>query len=92
MALDIDIPPVEGQDFSYEFQLWLTSFYQTLTEFMSSNGIFLPVLTTVQRDKILVSSHPDQVVSPVQGQMIWNSTLKVPQVWNGTTWKTFTIV
>lgn len=78
MALDIDRPPVEGQEFSYEFQLWLTSFYQTLTEFMGASGLNLPNLSTKDRDAL----------QNVQlGKLIYNTTDSEFQVFKAGTWR-----
>lgn len=90
MSLDIDRPPVDESpikmigpnqfEWSDNMKLWLTSFYQTLTTFISANGIFLPILTTLQRNAL---------INPQLGQMIYNSDVNAPQIWQGS-WKTFT--
>lgn len=55
----------------------------TLQTYLSQNGIFLPIMTTEQRDKLLTHQ---------EGQMIYNSTLVAPQIWQSGAWKTFTTV
>jgi len=41
---------------------FLSTFMQTLQGYLSKNGIFIPQLTTAQRDAL---------ISPVEGQMIY---------------------
>lgn len=60
---------------------WLSTFFETLVQYLSETGIFLPVLTTAQRDDIQ---------TPKNGQMIYNSTAAAPQIYQGGVWRTFT--
>ena len=46
----------------------ISTFYQNLIGYLSSTGIFLPVLTTTQRN---------QIQSPQEGQMIYTSNTTV---------------
>lgn len=55
--------------------IWVNSistFYQNLIGYLTSNGIFMPQLTTIQRDSLK---------SPINGQMIYNTTTNEVQVW-----------
>ncbi len=54
------------------FQSFLATFIETLQEYMSQNGIFVPKLTQAQRDEIQ---------NPVIGQFIFNTTLGALQVY-----------
>ena len=72
MALDFDNFPIydpvtkPNSDFLAENWIsFLATFIQTLTEYLSQNGIFVPKLTTDQRDAIQ---------APVNGQLIYNTT------------------
>ena len=85
---DIDLPPiydpvtVNGDLMSSSMQSWLGQFIQTLSEYLSSNGIFIPRITTLQRDLI---KNPGNM-------MIYNTTVEAPQIYQNGTWKTFTTV
>ncbi len=59
----------------------LATFYQTLIGYLTQAGIFMPVLTTAQRDDLL---------SPQNGQMIYNSTIDEFQGYKAGAWVTFT--
>lgn len=78
MALDFDNFPVYDpltMDDEYMSDIWiaaLATFIQTLTEYLSQNGIFTPLLNTDQRDEIQ---------SPQLGQLIYNTTTNELQVW-----------
>lgn len=50
----------------------ITTFYQNLIGYLTQNGIFMPKLTTAQRDALQ---------SPQVGQMIYNTTTNEVQVW-----------
>lgn len=72
MAIDIDAPPMYDEltqkthDYMSNVWIsWFSAFQQTLTEYLSQNGIFIPRLTEDQRDEIQ---------SPVLGQVIYNTT------------------
>lgn len=60
---------------------FMSSFFMTLIGYLSQNGIFLPLLTSVQRDSIQ---------TPQNGQMIYNTTANAPQIYQNGAWKTFT--
>ena len=51
---------------------WITSFLQTLSGYLSQYGMFVPRLTTSQRDEIQ---------SPQLGQLIYNTSTNELQVW-----------
>jgi hypothetical protein len=73
--------------------IWIgywSSFYQTLISYLSQNGIFLPQLTTDERDLL-------DVDTLVNGQMIYNITTNAPQFWQFIApgpgvWRTFLFV
>jgi len=87
MALDFESPPVYDavtrDKMSETWQAWHSTSWQTLTSYLSSFGMFLPPLTTAQRDSIQ---------TPVDGQMIYNSTLGKAQLREAGAWKTFVTV
>lgn len=58
----------------------IATFYQTLITYLTQGGIFLPQLTTGQRDSLL---------SPQNGQMIYNTTLNTAQYFKAGTWTSF---
>jgi hypothetical protein len=89
MATDIDGAPIydpvintKTDCLSDSWMLWVTSFVQTLQGYLSQTGIFIPQLTSEQRDT--------QILNPVEGQMIYNLTIISPQIWQNGMWKTFT--
>lgn len=61
----------------------MATFYQNLIGYLSQFGIFLPLVTTAQRDTI---------DSPANGQTIYNTTVDAPQFWQSSTnsWRTIT--
>jgi len=59
----------------------MATFHQNLTSYLTSVGIFIPQITSDQRDAL---------TSPSNGQMIYNTTLGAPQIFQEGTWKTFT--
>lgn len=72
MAIDIDGPPVydwltkETKNHMSDVWIdWFSTFYQTLTEYLTQNGMKVPRLTTAQRDAIQ---------NPELGQIIYNTT------------------
>ncbi len=89
--LDFDQPPLYDAAINPSKRLimsdvWIyywSSFYQTLISYLSQNGIFLPQLTTDERDALQ---------SLVNGQMIYNITVDAPQFWqdSSSSWRTFT--
>lgn len=71
MATSFDQPliysPISKKDtgeLTYDWNHWFSTFFQTLIEYLSENGIFIPQMTTAQRDAIQ---------SPVEGQLIYNT-------------------
>ena len=62
---------------------WFSTFYQTLISYLTESGLFIPVLTTEQRDTLQ---------NVLDGQMIYNSTLGRFQGYEAGAWKTFTLV
>jgi hypothetical protein len=88
MANDIDTPPLydiltklKVDKMSDVWVDWFATFYQTLIEYLSQNGIFVPKLTAAQRNAIQ---------TPVEGQMIYNTDIPAPQIFQNGAWKTFT--
>jgi hypothetical protein len=59
---------------------FISTFYMNLIGYLSQNGIFLPPLTTAQRDAIQ---------SPQNGQMIYNTTIGSAQYFKAGTWTSF---
>ena len=87
MALDLDNLPTFDKlikpGTNHMSDVWtnsLATMVQTLQGFLSQNGVFLPVLTTAQRD---------QIDSPINGQMIYNSTTDKAQVRQAGAWVDF---
>ncbi len=81
MSLDFDLPPVydpltkqvNGKLYWADMQKdWMATFVQTIITYLTSGGIFLPKLTTAQRDDL---------DSPQNGQMIYNTTTDEFQIW-----------
>jgi len=80
--IDFDAPPLydailNPRQTHHWADIWIgywASFFQTLISYLSQNGIFLPQLTTVERDAL-------DVETLVNGQMIYNITLNAPQFW-----------
>ncbi len=60
---------------------WFSSNHQNLIGYLSQFGMFVPQITMDQRDSIQ---------TPQLGQMIYNTTLDAPQIWQAGAWKTFT--
>lgn len=88
MSNDIDQPPLydnltklRPDVMSDVWVDWFANFYQTLISYLTQFGIFLPLLTTAQRDSIQ---------DPQTGQMIYNTTIDAPQIYQAGAWKTFT--
>lgn len=59
---------------------YFSSFIQTLISYLSENGIFVPRLTTAERNLIQ---------SPQEGQMIFNTTTVTGQIFQGGVWVNF---
>lgn len=58
----------------------MSTFYQNLISYLSSSGIFLPMLTATQISALQ---------NPQSGQMIYNITTNAPQIYQNGVWKTF---
>lgn len=76
MAADFDnfplYDPITKSNSDYMSDIWvsfLATFIQTLTGYLSQNGIFIPLLTIAQ--KALIQT-------PVEGQMIYVSNANSP--------------
>ena len=87
MALDFDQFPLDDdlikQGTSKMSAVWrdvMANFYMNLISYISANGFFLPQLTTAQRDAIQ---------SPVNGQMIYNTTLGSAEYFKAGAWTSF---
>jgi hypothetical protein len=91
MSADIDLPllydpiakEVKGKLYWADLQRdWLATFVQTVISYLGSSGINLPQLTTAQRNAL---------VSPQNGQLIYNTTLDTAQYFqvSSGTWKSF---
>lgn len=86
MATDFDQWPVYDQLVKNDGKIsdvWgnsLSAFIQNLTSYLGSFGLFMPNLTTMQRDSI---------ISPRNGQMIYNTTLNTAQYFKNGTWSSF---
>ncbi len=59
---------------------FMSTFYMNLIDYLTQGGIFLPPLTTTQRDNLL---------SPRNGQMIYNTTLDTAQYFKAGAWVSF---
>jgi hypothetical protein len=88
MSADFDGPPIYDSLIKGEINYlndiwasWIATFVQTLSEYLTKYGIFIPRLTTAQRNEIQ---------SPQEGQMIYNTTILAPQIWQNGAWRTFT--
>lgn len=87
MSLSFDPPPTYDplvkEDKTYISDFWnnyIQSLVQTLTTYLTDHGIFLPRLTTAQRDAIQ---------SPQDGQMIYNTTALSAQYRRNGVWVNF---
>jgi hypothetical protein len=84
MANDFDQFPVYDPlvksgtlNMSDVWNIFMGSFFQNLIGYLSQFGIFLPQLTTAQRDSIQ---------KPVNGQIIYNTTLNTAQYFKAGVW------
>jgi hypothetical protein len=77
---DKDTPKDQGYFMSDVYRDWLATFVQTLSTYLTSGGIFLPQLTTAQRNALQ---------NPINGQMIYNTTLGSAQYFKAGTWTSF---
>ena len=87
MAVDIDLPPVyDGLTklkTDYLSDIWVSYFstlIDTLGEYLSQLGIFMPQVTTAQRDAIQ---------NPQNGQMIYNTSIGSAQYYKAGVWTSF---
>lgn len=86
---DFNSPPVNDKIIDVNSKLsppwedWFTFNWQNLVTFLSSSGVFLPQLTTVQRNAITPLTN---------GQMIYNTTLDAPQMVVAGVWKTIVTI
>lgn len=87
MSIDIDFPPIYDNitkepslPMSDIYRDWMATFVQTLTTYLTSGGIFLPQLTTAQRNALQ---------NPINGQMIYNTTIGSAQYFKAGTWTSF---
>ncbi len=88
MARQIDLPPINdvltksGAEISDIWRDYMARFVDTLVDYLSENGMFVPRLTQ------------DQIngVSPVNGQIVYNTTTQTYQGYSVNAWKTFTLV
>lgn len=84
MARDFDNfptydPVIKGEMF-YLSNVWsdfMATFVQSLQEYLSMNGIFVPRITTAQRDALQ---------NVINGQMIYNTTLNKFQGYENSAW------
>lgn len=88
MAIDFDQFPLYDslvkKDSDKMSDVWvdfMSTFYMNLISYLTQGGILLPQLTSVQRDQLL---------SPQNGQMIYNTTTQAPQIFQNGVWKTIT--
>lgn len=86
MSTNLDTPPIydpidSRDDFISEVWMsWITTFVQSVSEYLSQYGIFIPQLTQAQINSIL---------SPIEGQMVYNMDVLGPQIWRNGLWRTF---
>ncbi len=87
MSNSFDLPPIydaltkSSHDLmSDSWLLWMTSFIDNLSSYITQFGITPPNLTTAQRDTIQ---------SPKNGQMIYNTTLGSAQYFKAGAWTSF---
>ena len=88
MALDFDQFPIydpaiipDTMLFNALWQSFFGTFHETLISYLSQNGIFIPSITTEERDALK---------NVQEGQMIYNSTLGKFEGFEPTGWMTFT--
>jgi len=73
-------PLVKGDKMSDIWIAAMSAFIETLNGYLSQYGMFLPQLTTDQRNSIQ---------SPVNGQIIYNTTLNTAQYFQNGVWTSF---
>ena len=88
-AIYIDQPPLDDSiikpndtHLSASWNAWIAAFYQFVTIYITQYGFFIPQLTTAQRNTIQ---------SPVNGQMIYNTSTDTFQGFQAGSWMTFTL-
>lgn len=83
MARDFDFFPTYDplvQQEVYLSNIWgdfLATFIESLREYLSQNGIFVPRITTAQRDSL---------INTINGQLIYNTTLEKFQGYENGAW------
>lgn len=95
MSIDIDFPPIydkitkapeedeprdQGYFMSDIYRDWIATLVQTLSTYLTSGGIFLPQVTGAQRDALQ---------NPINGQMIYNTTIGSAQYFKAGAWTSF---
>lgn len=87
MANDFDqfpvYDPLVDQDSTMMSNIWvgsISTFYMNLIGYLTQGGILLPQLTTKQRDEL---------DSPQNGQMIYNTNLGTAQYFKAGSWVSF---
>jgi hypothetical protein len=70
-----------GDLMSDVFMIWIGEFYNTIIQYLTSNGIMFPQITTADRDGLN---------NVVNGTTIYNTTVDAPQIYQAGAWKTFT--
>jgi hypothetical protein len=87
MANDFDefpvYDPIVDQDSTNLSNVWvgaISTFYMNLIGYLTQDGILLPQLTTIQRDEL---------ISPQNGQVIYNTTLGTAQYFKAGSWVSF---
>lgn len=89
MANDFDqfplYDPLVKEDGDHMSNVWvgaMSTFFENLVGYLSQFGVFVPQVTTDQRDTIQ---------NPQNGQMIYNTTTDTFQGYQAGAWKTFTL-
>jgi flagellar motor component MotA len=85
MATDFDLPPIDDlitseEEMSSIWRDYMAAMVQTLTGYLTQYGIFVPKLTTDQRNTIQ---------APQNGQIIYNTTLNKFQGYENNAWANF---
>ena len=87
MAIDFDqfplFDPLIKEGTNNMSDVWVSvmaAFYMNLIDYLTQGGILLPLLTTAQRDALL---------TPQNGQMIYNTTIDSAQYFKAGVWTSF---